>query len=244
MRKTRKLGIRKRFRQKHKSKRLGRGIDIENKMPFLLKEKLNDVSLRSHNQNFYEPGLVSHILKDIPRASVTAAIKKTAITNELKIAQAALDAYKSASQSIHDHKIKLEKELGDLEDKREKLEKAIGYSKLDKYDDLKDKYDKLVRSESMLKRSSASLIRIRLETQHYGAIGKLNAINAKIEKVNNSYNEAYTDDVKAYDEQDRLTIIVRDLEQQLEDVVTSERMLNRAQGRKRKNNTYKKRRRN
>ena len=239
MRKTRKLGIRKRFRQKHKSKRLGRGIDIENKMPFLLKEKLNDVSLRSHNQNFYEPGLVSHILKDIPRASVTAAIKKTAITNELKIAQAALDAYKSASQSIHDHKIKLEKELGDLE-----LEKAIGYSKLDKYDDLKDKYDKLVRSESMLKRSSASLIRIRLETQHYGAIGKLNAINAKIEKVNNSYNEAYTDDVKAYDEQDRLTIIVRDLEQQLEDVVTRERMLNRAQGRKRKNNTYKKRRRN
>ena len=58
------------------------------------------------------------------------------------------------------------------------------HSKLDKYDDLKDKYDKLVRSESMLKRSSASLIRIRLETQHYGAIGKLNAINAKIEKVN------------------------------------------------------------
>ena len=242
MRKTRKLGIRKRFRQKHKSKRLGRGI--ENKMPFLLNEKLNDVSLRSHNQTFYEPGLVSHILKDIPRASVTAAIKKTDITNELKIAQAALDAYKSASQPIHDHKIKLEKELGDLEDEREELEKAIGYSKLDKYDDLKDKYDKLARSESMLKRTSASLIRIRLETQRYGAIGKLNAINAKIEKVHNSYNEAYTDDVKAYDEQDRLTIIVRDLEQQLEDVVTRERMLNRAQGRKRKNNTYKKRRRN
>lgn len=242
MRKTRKYGLRiqKQFKQKHKSKRLGRGI--EEMMPFLLKETLNDVSLRSHNQPFYEPGLISHILKDIPRASVTAAIKKTAITNELKIAQAALDAYKSASQSIHDHKIKLEKELGDLEDKREELEKAIGYSKLDKYDDLKDKYDKLVRSESMLKRSSASLIRIRLETQHYGAIGKLNAINAKIEKVNNSYNEAYTDDVKAYDEQDRLTIIVRDLEQQLEDVVTSERMLNRAQGKRRKNNTHKKRR--
>ena len=242
MRKTRKLGIRKRFRQKHKSKRLGRGR--ENKMPFLLKEKLNDVSLRSHNQNFYEPGLVSHILKDIPRASVTSAIKKTDITNKLKIAQTALDAYKSASQTIHDHKIKLEKDLGDLEDERDKLEKTIGYSKLDKYDDLKDKYDKLVRSESMLNRTSAYLIRIRLETQRYGAIGKLNAINAKIEKVNSSYNEAYTDDVKAYDEQDRLTIIVRDLEQQLEDVVTSERMLNRAQGRKRKNNTYKKRRRN
>ena len=222
MRKTRKLGIRKRFRQKHKSKRLGRG-DMENIMPFLLKEKLNKISLSSHNQHFVEPGIVSHILKDIPRASVRQAIKKTAITKELKIAQTALDAFKTASQPIHEHKIKLENKLGDLEDERDKLEETIGYSKLDKYDDLKDKYDKLVRSESMLKRSSASLIRIRLETQRFGAIGKLDALNAKIEKVNMSYNKAYTEDVAAYDEQDRLTIIVRDLEHQLEDLKFQER---------------------
>lgn len=232
MRKTRKLGLRKQFRQKHKSKRLGRGIDIENMMPFLLKEKLEEISLSSHNQHFYEPGLVSHILKDLPRASVTLAIEKKAITRELQIAQSALDAFKSASQSIHALKIKLEKELGDLEDEREELEKTIGYSKLDKYDNLKDKYDKLVRSESMLKRSSASLIRIRLETQRYGAIGKLNAINAKIEKVNNNYTKAYTDDVVAYEEQDRLTSIVRDLKRRLKDLHTRERMLNTGRGRK------------
>ena len=216
MRKTRKLGLRKRFRQKHKSKRLGRGI--ENMMPFLLKEKLKEVSLSSHNPNFYEPGLVSQILIDVPRASVTLAIEKKAITKELVIAQAALDAFKTASQPIHDHKIKLENELGDLEDERDKLEETIGYSKLNKYDDLKDKYDKLVRSESMLKRSSASLIRIRLETQRFGAIGKLNALNAKIERVNNNYTKAYTDDVAAYEEQDRLTLIVRDLKRRLEDL--------------------------
>ena len=224
MRKTRKLGLLKRFRQKHKSKRLGRGI--ENNMPFLLKEKLNRTSLSSHNQHFVEPGLVSHILKDVPRASVTLAIEKKAITKELEIAQSALDAFKTASQPIHAVKIKLEKELGDLVDKSNNLEKTIGYSKLDKYDNLKDKYDKLVRSESRLKRSSASLIRIRLETQRYGAIGKLNALNAKIENVSNNYTKAYTEDVAAYDEEDRLTLIVRDLKRRLEELHTRERMLN------------------
>ena len=224
MRKTRKLGLLKRFRQKHKSKRLGRGI--ENNMPFLLKEKLNRTSLSSHNQHFVEPGLVSQILKDVPRASVTLAIEKKAITKELKIAQSALDAFMIASQPIHEHKIKLQNELDDLIDEYEELEKTIGYSKLDKYDDLKEKSDKLVRSESRLKRSSASLIRIRLETQRYGAIGKLNALNAKIEKVSNNYTKAYADDVAAYNEQDSLTSIVRDLERRLEDLHTRERMLN------------------
>ena len=223
MRKTRKLGLRKRFRQKHKSKRLVGGMDIADEMPFLLKEKLKEISLSQH---FEEPGIVSQILKDVPRASVTLAIEKKAITKELKIAQSALDAFMIASQPIHDHKIKLQNELDDLVDEYEELEKTIGYSKLDKYDDLKEKYDKLVRSESRLKRSSASLIRIRLETQRYGAIGKLNALNAKIEKVSNNYTKAYADDVAAYEEQDSLTSIVRDLERRLEDLHTRERMLN------------------
>lgn len=221
MRKTRKLGLRKRFRQKHKSKRLVGGM--ENKMPFLLKEKLDQISLSSHNQHFVESGIVSQILKDVPRASVRQAIEKTAITKELVIAQSALDAFKTASQPIHDHKIKLQNELDDLEYKRDELMKAIGYSKLDKYDDLKDKYDKLVRSESRLKRSSASLMRIRLESHRYGPIGKLNALNAKIENVTKNYNKAYTDDVAAYDEQDRLTLIVRDLERRLENLKFQER---------------------
>jgi hypothetical protein len=267
MRKTRKLG--KQVKRKHKSKRLGRGR--EEAVPYYINKILNAASLRSHNQNFYEPMLVSQILKDVPRASVTEAIdnapyknevahllsqklnqtaksanslnraiaskiikavptthlimarQKTALTKELEIAQAALNAFKTASQPIHERKKELYNELGDLEDQRDELEKAIGYSKLDKYDDLKDKYDKLVKSESMLKRSRASLIRIRLETQRYGNIGKLNALNAKIEKVSTSYSKANIEDIAAYDEQDRLTIIVRDLERQLEDLKFQER---------------------
>jgi hypothetical protein len=59
MRSTRKLG--KQVKRKHKSKRLGPkrlgpkrlGKGLEDKVPFLLAEKLNATSLRSHNRNFY-----------------------------------------------------------------------------------------------------------------------------------------------------------------------------------------------
>jgi hypothetical protein len=64
-------------KKKHKSKRLGPkrlGRGLEDKLPFLLKEKLNATSLRSNNRNFYEQGLVSQILQDVPRASVTEAL--------------------------------------------------------------------------------------------------------------------------------------------------------------------------
>ena len=52
------------------------------------------------------------------------------------------------------------------------------------------------------------------------------------EKVNNNYTKAYTDDVVAYEEQDRLTSIVRDLKRRLKDLHTRERMLNTGRGRK------------
>jgi hypothetical protein len=82
MRSTRKFS--KQVKRKHKSKRLGtkrlgskrlgKGLE-ETALPFLLKEKLNDTSLRSHNQTFNEPMLVSQILQDVPRDAVTLAIK-------------------------------------------------------------------------------------------------------------------------------------------------------------------------
>ena len=267
MRKTRKLG--KQVKRKHKSKRLGSkrlgpkrlGKGLEDKMPFLLKEKLNDTSLRSHNQTFNEPMLVSQILQDVPRDFVTLAIKnapykeevarllsqkfkqsaksraiaskivsaiptrhitigrkKQTLIKELKIAQAALDAYIVASQPIHDRKEELFNKLGDLEDERDELEKVIGQSKLDKYDDLKKKYDELNRSQSMLKRSQASLIKVRLETLRFGPIGKLYALIDKIEKLDQIYTKANEDDITAYEEEDRLTLIVYNLKTQLEDL--------------------------
>jgi hypothetical protein len=262
MRKTRKLG--KQVKRKHKSKRFGPkrlGKGLEDKMPFLLKEMLDATSLRSHNQNFNEPMLVSQILQDVPRTYVTEAIenapykkevarllsqkfkqsansraitnkivsavptrhitigrKKQTLTNQLKIAQAALDAYIVASQPIHDRKEELFNKLGDLEDERDELEKVIGQSKLDKYDDLKNKYDELNRSQSMLKRSSASLIRIKLETLRFGPIGKLYALIDKIEKLDKIYTKANEDDITAYEEEDRLTLIVYNLKTQIEDL--------------------------
>ncbi len=267
MRSTRKLG--KQVKRKHKSKRLGPkrlgskrlGKGLEDKVPFLLKEMLDATSLRSHNQTFVEPMLVSQILQDVPRAFVTEAIenapykkevarllsqkfkqsansraiaskivstvpirhitigrKKQTLTNQLKIAQAALDAYIVASQPIHVRKEELFNKLGDLEDERDELEKVIGQSKLDKYDDLKKKYDELNRSQSMLKRSSASLIKIRLETLRVGPIGKLYALIDKIEKLDKIYTKANEDDIIAYDEQDRLRLIVYNLKTQIEDL--------------------------
>jgi hypothetical protein len=262
MRSTRKLG--KQVKRKHKSKRFGPkrlGKGLEDKVPFLLKEMLDATSLRSHNQNFNEPMLVSQILQDVPRAYVTEAIenapykkevarllsqkfkqsansraiankivsavptrhitigrKKQTLTNQLKIAQAALDAYIVASQPIHDRKEELFNKLGDIEDERDELEKVIGQSKLDKYDDLKKKYDELNRSQSMLKRSNASLIKIRLETMRFGHIGKLYALIDKIEKLDQIYTKANEDDITAYEEEDRLTLIVYNLKTQIEDL--------------------------
>jgi hypothetical protein len=259
MPKTRKRGKQKQVKIKHKSKRLGRGL--EEALPFLLREKLNNVSESTYNKEFYEPTLVSHILRGVPRAAVTEAIenasykkeverllrqkfkrsansraiankivstiptrhitigrKKQDLTNELKIAQAALDAYIVASQLIHDRKEELFNKLGDLEDERDELEKVIGQSKLDKYDDLKNKYDELNRSKSMLKRSRASLIKIRLETLRFGPIGKLYALIDKIEKLDQIYTKANENDITAYEEEDRLTLIVHNLKTQIEDL--------------------------
>ena len=256
-------------KKKHKSKRLGPkrlgskrlGQGLEDTMPLLLREILNATSLRSNNQHFVEPALVSQILQDVPRASVTEAIrnapykkevarllsrkfkqsansraiaskivdtiptthitvgrKRQTLIKELKIKQAALDAYIVASQPIHDRKEELFNKLGDLEEERDELEKVIGYSKLDKYDNLKSKYDELNRSQSMLERSRASLMKIRLEALRFGPIGKLYALRDEIEKLDQIYTKANEDDIAAYDEQDRLHLIVHNLKTQLEDL--------------------------
>jgi hypothetical protein len=274
MGKTRKRGKQKQVIIKHKSKRLGPkrlGKGPEDKLPYLLREKLNDVSERTYNKQFYEPRLVSHILQDVPRASVTEALqnapykkevtrllsqkfkqsatsraiansqaiankivnavptthitigrKKQALTNELIIAQAALDAYIAESQPIHARKEELYNKLGVLEDKHTELEEAIGYSNLDKYDDLKIKYYQLKSSDSMLDHSRASIIKLRLKAFPYTRIGrqltKLRALEDKIYVATRMYDEANAHSIAEYEEDDRLTQIVSNLKTQLEDL--------------------------
>jgi hypothetical protein len=268
MGKTRKRGKQKQVKIKHKSKRLGSkrlGKGPEDKLPYLLREKLNDVSDRTYNKQFYEPRLVSHILQDVPRASVTEALqnapykkevarllsqqfkqsansraiankivnavptthitigrKKQDLTKELIIAQAALDAYIVESQPIHARKEELYTKLGVLEDKHTELEEAIGYSNLDKYDDLKIKYYQLKRSDSRLDHSRAAIIKLRLKAFPYTRIGrqltKLRALEDKIYVATRMYDEANAHSLAEYEEDDRLTLIVNNLKTQLEDL--------------------------
>ena len=84
MRKTRKFckqkqSKRKQFRQKHKSKRLGRGK--EDMVAVWLEKKLNDVHVRTNGQEFADndKGITSNLLNYLPRTSVTQAIKEDII---------------------------------------------------------------------------------------------------------------------------------------------------------------------
>jgi hypothetical protein len=263
MGKTKKRGKQNQVKIKHKSKKFVGGNPYE--LPYLLREKLYDVSERTYNKQFYEPRLVSHILKDIPIESVTQAIindpykkevthllskkfkqsansraiaskivsavptthitigrKKQDLTNQLILAQAALNAHIVASQPTHARKQKLFNELGALENKRDKLEEAIGHSNLDKYNDLKIKYYDLKRGDTMLERSRASIMKLRLNAFPYTRIGrqltKLRALEDKIDQATQIYDEANAYGLAKYDEQDRLRLIVYNLKKQLRDL--------------------------
>ena len=76
MRKTRKVGKQKQFRQKHKSKRLARGK--EDMVSVWLKKKLNDVHEKTYDREFADNDgdITSNILNYLPRASVTQTIKE------------------------------------------------------------------------------------------------------------------------------------------------------------------------
>jgi hypothetical protein len=277
MRNTIKHRKKKQVKRKYKSKRLGGGGPRESEaaVPYLIGERLNATSLRSHNQTFREPGLVSQVLKGVPIESVTLALKnadykkevahllskkfkksaksraiaskivdaipttdvtlgrkKQTLLKELKIAQEALAAHIVAIKPIDDYKDKLSiirdnlvDELKNLEGKFNKLEKSIGYPKLDNYDNLKTKYDEVTRSQSMLERSRAPLIGIKLKTLRYGSIGKLYALKDKINITDKLYTKADEDYAKAnehynaaHEEQDRLSLIVHNLKKQLRDL--------------------------
>ena len=297
MRKTRKLVIQKQVRKKQKSKRRGRGI---NEVPFLLKSMLNDVHLRTYKQEFADngnPSLVSHILQELPRASVTEAIEnapykkemtdlisqrlnqsaksakannyviaskiintipathltiarqKAELKNKISIAEAVVDAYIIKAKPVHERNTEAYTNLGILRREEEKLKAKIEGSKLGKeFNKLQSKYQDLVRSNSILNKSQASLVRLRLNAIYYSGLrkefNKLNTIKKEIEKQDKICSALHVDDLEAYRQEHELIKIVGNLQYELEDLRTQERLLNQGQGKRRKRNTHKKRRRN
>ena len=230
MHKTRKLGIQKQVKKKQKSKRRGRGI---NEVPFLLKSMLNDVHLRTYNQEFADngnPSLVSHILQYLPKASVTIALQKPELTNKIKIAEEALDTYINYAKPVHDHMKEVSTKLSNLYKEKEELEKTIGHSKLGKeFNKLKTQHKELVSNKSILNKSQAYLVSLRLNSIRYGSLreefNKLNTIEEEIEKLHGPSVAARAADIEAYREEHKLLKIIGDLESQLEDLRTQERML-------------------
>ena len=216
MHKTRKFGIQKQVRKKQKSKRRGRGID---EVPFLLKSMLSNVHLKTYNQEFADngnPSLVSHILQYLPKASVTIALQKPELTNKIKIAEKALDTYINYAKPVHDRMKEVSTNLSNLYKEKEELEKTIGHSKLGKeFNKLKTQHKELVSNKSILNKSQAYLVSLRLNSIHYGSLrkefNKLNAVNKAIEKLKKINDAARVADLKAYQEESKLIRIIGDL---------------------------------
>lgn len=228
MRKTRKLGIQKQVRKKQKSKRRGRGI---NEVPFLLKSMLSNVHLKTYGQEFTDPALVSYILQDLPRASVTIALQKQELINKKTIAEKELDTYIHYAKSVHDRMKKAYAKLTNLYEEKEELEKTIESSELGKkFYKLETQHKELVSNKSMLNRSQASLVSLRLASIRYGILRKeFNKLDALIKKIRKEYQISLVARVKqleAYRQEAKLLKIVDDLQLKIEDLSTQERMLN------------------
>ena len=280
MRKTRKLGIQKQVRKKQKSKRRGRGKEDE--VPFLLKSKLNEEHLIAYDgKEFADPALVSYILQDLPRASVTEAIEnapykkevtdlisqrlnqsaksaksnnyvivnkiinsiptthltiarqKQELIHKKTIAEEALDTYINYAKPVHVRMKEVSTKLSNLYKEKEKLEAEIEGSKLGKkFYKLETQHKELVSNKSMLNRSKASLVSLRLASIRYGILrkefNKLDAVNNAIEKLKKINVAARDEQLEAYRQEHKLVKILGDLESDLEDLRRQERMLNRS----------------
>ena len=275
MRKTRKLGIQKQVKKKQKSKRRGRGKEKEDEVPFLLKSMLSNVHLKTYGQEFTEPALVSYILQDLPRASVSEAIEnapykkevtdlisqrlhqsaksnnyviaskiinsipanyltiarqKAELINKKTMAEEELDTYTHYAKSVHDRMKEAHAKLGILRSEKEKLEAEIEGSKLGKkFYKLETQHKELVSNKSMLNRTKASLVSLRLASIRYGILRKeFNKLDALIKKIKKEYQislVARDEQLEAYRQEHKLVKILGDLESDLEDLRTQERML-------------------
>ena len=190
----------------------------------LISKRLN----KSAKSNNYV--IASKIINSIPTTHLTIARQKQELIHKKTIAQEALDTYINYAKPVHDRMKEVSTKLSNLYKEKEELEKTIGHSKLGKeFNKLKNKYQELVTSKSILNKSQAYLVSLRLNSIHYGSLrkefNKLNAVNKAIEKLKKINVAARVADLKAYQEESKLIRIIGDLESQLEDLRTRERML-------------------
>ena len=248
-------------------------------MPFLIKSMLNDVHLRTYGQEFADngnPSLVSHILQDLPRASVTEVIEnapykkevtdlisqrlnrsaksnnyviaskiintvptthltiarqKQELINKKTIAEKELDTYIHYAKSVHDRMKEAHAKLSNLYNEKEELEKTIESSELGKkFYKLETQHKELVSNKSMLNRSKASLVSLRLASIRYGILRKeFNKLDALLKEIRKEYpirHAARDEQLEAYRQEAKLMKIVDDLQLKIEDLRTQERMLN------------------
>jgi len=186
------------------------------------KEEVARLLSKKLNQTANSRAIASKIVSTIPTTHITTGRKKQDLIKELQIAQAALDAHIIESQPIHDNTNIAFDNVDELGDKYNALEKAIGYAKLEEYDNLESKYNELIKSESMLERSRAYIIKAVLEASRHTFFGKQLAerrsLRSEADKAGKILDNALVDRNAAYDEQERLTLIVNNLKKQLEDL--------------------------
>ena len=193
----------------------------------LISQRLN----KSAKSNNYV--IASKIINSIPTTHLTIARQKQELIHKKTIAEEALDTYINYAKPIHDRMKEVSTKLSNLYKEKEELEKTIGHSKLGKeFNKLETHHKELVSNKSMLNRSQASLVSLRLASIRYGSLrkefNKLDAVSNAIEKLKKINVAVRDEQLEAYRQEHKLVKILGDLESDLEELRTRERMLNRS----------------
>ena len=193
----------------------------------LISQRLNQ-SAKSNNYV-----IASKIINSIPTTHLTIARQKQELIHKKTIAQEALDTYINYAKPVHDRMKEVSTKLSNLYKEKEELEKTIENSELGKkFYKLETQHKELVSNKSMLNRSKASLVSLRLASFRYGILrkefNKLDALNKETEKLKKINDAARDEQLEAYRQEHKLVKILGDLESDLEDLRTQERMLNRS----------------
>ena len=193
----------------------------------LISQRLNQ-SAKSNNYV-----ITSKIINSIPTTHLTIARQKQELIHKKTIAQEALDTYINYAKPVHDRMKEVSTKLSNLYKEKEELEKTIENSELGKkFYKLETQHKELVSNKSMLNRSKASLVSLRLASFRYGILrkefNKLDALNKETEKLKKINDAARDEQLEAYRQEHKLVKILGDLESDLEDLRTQERMLNRS----------------
>ena len=194
----------------------------------LISQRLHQSAKFAKSNNYV---IASKIINTIPTTHLTIARQKAELIKKINIAEAALDTYIHYAKSVHDRMKEAHAKLTNLYEEKEELEKTIESSELGKkFYKLETQHKELVSNKSMLNRSKASLVSLRLASIRYGILRKeFNKLDALIKKIRKEYQISLAARVKqleAYRQEAKLLKIVDDLQLKIEDLRTQERMLN------------------